>query len=77
MTKQCIDLDLDMDQIATIRKALVIGLASYGEIERLCNLHELAKFGSAPFPDSTVPIHPTGSADVASTFATALAFLEV
>lgn len=59
------DLVLDQEHVIAIRRALLIGLDSYGEIERLCNgVGEMR------------PIHPTGASDTVSEFAVALRYLE-
>jgi hypothetical protein len=69
-------VSLDHYQVQEIRRALLIGLASFGEIERLENEQNLAKFLGSPWPESACPTHPTGSADTVSVFAEALRFIE-
>lgn len=63
--------------IRSLRKALIIGLQSLSEIERLedrWGVHvEIAK---EIIPDDLRPIHPTGTAAEAGTFADALAYLD-
>ncbi|MCB2264415.1 MAG: hypothetical protein LGR52_15970 [Candidatus Thiosymbion ectosymbiont of Robbea hypermnestra] len=64
------------DTIARIRDVLLIGLASYGEIERLSNAQTThATVGVAVKEDLRV-IHPTGAADTVSRFVDALRFLD-
>lgn len=65
---------LSAAQLAAIRKALMIGLMCYGELEEKINAAELAEISGTPWPEGAKPLHPTGSADVASTFADALAY---
>lgn len=58
------ELIISRGELHDIRDALLIGLASYGEIERLCD---------AAFPPGQLDvIHPTGSADTVGDFAEAL-----
>ena len=72
----------DLDQadkaeaINSIRSALLIGLASYGEIERLSDQAGIITACGKELPDGMRPIHPTGSADTVSNFAEALSLLE-
>lgn len=63
---------LDCDDIALIREALLIGLASYGEIERLQNEQNLCALTGNPVTADLAVIHPTGSADTVGLFAAAL-----
>ncbi len=70
---QCI---LDREQVKDLRHMLLIGLASYGEIERLVNAHEVHQLVSDKLPEDLRPLHPTGAADTVSGFATALCHLE-
>ncbi len=68
---------LDIEQQKEINHALLIGLDSFGEIERISNevgIEDLCP-SSGRIPDSIRPIHPTGSADTISIFATALRYL--
>lgn len=67
---------LDSDQVKRIRRALLVGLASYGEIERLSNGQEIQKACGIETPEELRVIHPTGAADTVSDFATALCFLD-
>ena len=69
-------LSLDEEQITAIRRALLIGLDSFGEIERLQNVVELNNIGQRHTPDNLRPLHPTGAANTISDFAAALRYLE-
>lgn len=67
----------DPDFCRDIRKALIVGLHSLGEIERLDNAYRIhAELAGESIPDDLCPIHPTGSADTVGTFANALSYLE-
>ena len=68
---------LSFSQIAAIRRALLIGLDSYGEIERLSNHVQLMNLGKEEIPDELRPIHPTGCSDTIGEFATALRHIEI
>lgn len=59
-----------------IRKALLIGLDCFGEIERLINTVEVAELTGSEVPKELCPKHPTGAADTVSDFAYALRALE-
>lgn len=63
-------------KIGTIRRALYIGLASFGEIVRLDDAASLADIGQHTYPKNMKPILPTGDALTVSEFAEALRFLE-
>ena len=71
-------LFLDTEQQKAINHALLIVLDSFGEIERISD--EVGKFdlvaSESLIPESIRPIHPTGSNDTISTFATALRFMQ-
>ncbi|MCB2263866.1 MAG: hypothetical protein LGR52_13180 [Candidatus Thiosymbion ectosymbiont of Robbea hypermnestra] len=67
---------LNDETIVRIRDALLIGLAAYGEIERLFNAQTTqARVGVAVKEDLRV-IHPTGAEDTVSRFADALRALD-
>ena len=69
--------DLENGELREIRNALHIGLASYGEIERLTNSYGLAELsGKRPATDLK-PIHPTGAPDTVSMFANALRYVDM
>lgn len=64
------------EDIRRIRTALLIGLESFGEIERITDRYDaLEAFSKAPDTDLR-PIHPTGAPDTIGVFACALRLLE-
>jgi len=65
-------IEFEPDQLEAIRGALLIGLASYGEIDRILNYVDTMKAMGQKIPESLTPIHPTGSADTIGMFANAL-----
>lgn len=69
---------LNAEQQKEINQALLIGLDSFGEIERISD--EVGKFdlvaSESQIPVSIRPIHPTGANDTISAFATALRYLQ-
>jgi hypothetical protein len=69
-------ITLDREAVAAIRRALLIGLSSFGEIERIDNQCGLIKIGGDNVPEGLTPIHPTGSCDTIGEFAAALRYLE-
>lgn len=69
-------LVLGETEIKAIRRALLIGLDSYGEIERLENEADLRKILGKPDLGDLNPRHPTCSAETVSEFAAALRYLE-
>lgn len=70
------NVQLCPEDVAEVRRALLIGLEAFGEIERLTDVAEgLNRTGSA-LPRSMHPLHPTGSPDTVARFATALRLLE-
>lgn len=66
---------LDQEAVIAIRHALIIGLSSYGEVERVCNYAKFMRNLGKPLPESAVPLHPTGSDETIGKFADALAYL--
>ncbi len=68
-------ITLDCEAVAAIRRALLIGLSSFGEIERIDNQCELIKISGEEVPEGLKPIHPTGCCDTVGEFANALRFL--
>ena len=63
-------------EIRKIRTALLIGLESFGEIERITDRYDaLESFSQSPDTDLR-PIHPTGAPDTIGVFACALRLLE-
>lgn len=69
--------ELEQDSIDAIRHALLIGLASYGEIERILNYVKTMKVMGQEIPESLTPIHPTGSADTIGMFADAIRMVDL
>ncbi len=68
---------LEGDDVELIRRMLLIGLSSYGEIERLQNEQEIVEeIAGQPLKDELRVVHPTGSADTAGQFAAALLTLQ-
>lgn len=72
--------DIDREDLAyrigTIRNALHVGLASYGEIERLDNAQEIHELSGQSIPEGLRVMHPTGASDTVIQFADALRFLD-
>lgn len=69
-------LTLEADTVAEIRRLLLIGLASYSEIERVRNAMEDAiNTGVGDIPAACCPEDPTGDAGTVYKFATALRLL--
>ncbi len=68
--------ELEQDAVDHIRNALLIGLASYGEIERLLNHVETMEACGVETPKELTPIHPTGSADTVGMFAEAIRMVD-
>lgn len=71
-------LKLDSEQQKAIIRALLIGLDSYGEIERLKDEYDRLDYcpGGNPAPDHCRPLHPTGSAETIGIFAEALRYMQ-
>ncbi|WP_293395317.1 hypothetical protein [Nevskia sp.] len=68
-------LQLSRTEVKAIRKALLIGLDSYGEIQRLLNEAEFRRaYGGADLGD--LAALDTGSPDTICEFALALTYLE-
>lgn len=66
---------LDAEAIKAIRYALIVGLDSFGEIERVRNYAGFMGKHKDPLPDDAIPAHPTGSDETIGAFACALAYL--
>lgn len=68
---------IDLETCQAIRKALIIGLSSFGEIERVRNAYSIhTDVAGDAIPDDLRPVHPTGTADTVGHFADALAALD-
>lgn len=71
-------IELDAVGVGMIRKALLIGLASFGEVERLRDAFDIeVEVAKNTVPETLRPQHPTGSPDTIGEFATALRLLDV
>ena len=68
---------INLESIRAMRKALITGLASYGEIERLSDKWECLELVGETPNDELKPVHPTGNADTVGDFASALAYLDI
>ncbi len=64
------------EEVNRIRHALLIGLASYAEIERLTNKQKVYESCAREVPEDLRLIHPTGAPDTVCEFAGALRDLE-
>ena len=60
------------ESLEKIRDMLLIGLASYGEIERLSNAQVIEKRCGMEIPEHLQVIHPTACSDTVSDFEEAL-----
>lgn len=68
---------IGIEDIRLIREALLIGLSSFGEIDRMDNAYDThVSVCGEQIPDDLRPIHPTGSTDTVGTFADALRMLD-
>jgi len=65
-------LTINGETIANIRDALLIGLAAFGEIERLSAAQEIRAMRGRKVKRTLRVIHPTGASDTVSRFADAL-----
>jgi hypothetical protein len=74
---KAVTLTLEADQVVSIRRALLVGLAAYGEIERLANVQQLKEMCRHEIPEDDRVIHPTGCSDTVGEFADALRLLEL
>jgi hypothetical protein len=68
-------LNLDNEAVKVIRHALLIGLQSFGEIERVLDHIDGITANGDGIPKLAIPRHPTESADTVSAFASALSYL--
>ena len=60
-----------------MRNALLIGLDSFGEIERITDCYDTqVEISKHPIDGDLNPIHPTGTSDAIGCFAEALRYLE-
>lgn len=69
-------MTLSRAEAQAVRKALLIGLASFGEIERVRNEMDIAReIDGRSVPDGWRPLHPTGHAETVGQFADALMYV--
>lgn len=69
---------LDLDACRAIRSALLIGLESFGEIERIEDAFKVhADICGTAIPSDLRPQHPSATADTVGRFAAALNFLDI
>ncbi|MBX3640646.1 MAG: hypothetical protein KF888_09050 [Nitrosomonas sp.] len=72
------DFLLDAEQKKVITDALLIGLESFGEIERVTDeLKGCDMAATVKIPNSVRPFHPTGSNDTIGVFAEALRYMHL
>jgi hypothetical protein len=70
-------LDTDLiEQLRAIRRALHIGLESFGEVERVTDRYEAIEACGLTLDRELRPVHPTGAPNTVGVFATALRYLE-
>lgn len=70
-------LALDHQALKAIRRALITGLDSFGEIERVLEYVATYKSLGREVPEEVIPTHPTGLNDTISDFASAFRYLEI
>lgn len=70
-------ITLEEDAVAIIRRALLVGLSAYGELERLRDAAEIARMTRLEIPEGMEPIGVSIQADEVSNFAEAIRYLEV
>ena len=70
-------MTLPLDAVSSIREALSIGLACYGQFVELDNACQIANMCGTPWPEEARPVDPTGSADTVTKFAEALRYLDI
>lgn len=63
---------LQPEQAEDIREALLIGLSMYGDLLERENAVEILRRSNEEVPESLIPLHPTGTCDVATTYSNAL-----
>lgn len=68
-------LELDREAVKAIRHALLVGLQSYGEIERVLDRIESASEAGTNVDGVLAPRHPTSDAGTILIFTAALALL--
>lgn len=71
------DLVFSREAIGWVIEALVLGLTSYGELEKVFAAKKAVEATGGDWPEYLDVRHPTGDADVVAKFATALQTLNV
>ncbi len=67
---------IDLESCRAIRKALLVGLHSFGEIERLDDTWQRHEISNKELSRELRPIHPTGNAETVGYFADALSAID-
>jgi len=67
---------LNHETIIRIREALLIGLAAFGELERLSSVQEIQAMRGRPVRGQRRVIYPTGAPDTVCRFADTLRALD-
>ena len=68
-------LALSLAQVRTIREALLVGLSSYGEVERLSSEFRCAEIAGSPYPKAMQPMDSSGDPNQVCEFAAALQYI--
>ena len=76
MTTADFTVQINRAAFKEIRRALIHGLYSFGEIERLIDVSETMKYTKQDVPPELIPRHPTGLNDTIADFAAAFHWLE-
>lgn len=71
------DVEIGQEEFDSIRHMLLIGLAAYGELERIRDGCEGLRLFGKDVPSVLVPLHVDASATTIGDFADALRFAEV
>ena len=69
--------ELEQASIDSIRHALLIGLASFGEISRILDHIKTMKSLGRDVPEELIPTHPTASPDTIGLFADAIRMVDL
>jgi len=69
------EITLDQDARAKIMRALLMGLAAFGEVEKLRNACEVRRICKQEIPDDLQPIGMSACADEIANFAEAMQFI--
>ncbi|MEO8384370.1 MAG: hypothetical protein ABI583_03940 [Betaproteobacteria bacterium] len=70
------EITVEVEAIRLIREMMLIGLASFGEIERLIDRQRFRESMGESVPDDDKVIHATGCSDTVVNFADALRVLD-